>query len=163
MTDSVQLRDVAESDFLLLFEQQLDPEANRIANVPARDWEGFQTHRARLVGDETVVKKTILCKGQVAGQILSFKRFGQREVGYWLGREYWGKGIASRALAAFMHADPERPLFARVAKPNGASRRVLEKCGFVLHGEEFWFPEAGGEPSEDFILKLYAETSGESS
>ncbi|MBC7893287.1 MAG: GNAT family N-acetyltransferase [Sphingobacteriaceae bacterium] len=162
MTNVVQLREVAETDLSILFEHQCDPEANRMADFPARDWEAFTTHWARVLRDESAAKKTILFDGQVAGHMGSFERFGSREVGYWLGREYWGKGITTQALTAFLVVDPTRPLLARVATHNVASRRVLEKCGFVLFGEEVWFPEVGGEPSEDFILKLYAETTFES-
>jgi RimJ/RimL family protein N-acetyltransferase len=48
-------------------------------------------------------------------------------VTYWIGRSYWGKGIATDALTAFLAVDRSRPLQARVASDNVASRRVLEK------------------------------------
>jgi Acetyltransferase (GNAT) domain len=56
---------------------------------------------------------------------------GEREVTYWIGRSYWGKGIATGALKAFLAVDQSRPLHARVAYDNVASHRVLEKCGFA--------------------------------
>src|SRR5215218_9325330 len=52
---------------------------------------------------------------------------GEREVTYWIGRSYWGKGIATDALTAFLAVERSRPLHARVASDNVASRRVLEK------------------------------------
>lgn len=60
------------------------------------------------------------------------------EVGYWLGRAWWGRGIASEALAAtvdyaFSTFDLVR-LEAQVYEWNPASARVLEKCGFDLEG-----------------------------
>jgi RimJ/RimL family protein N-acetyltransferase len=51
-------------------------------------------------------------------------------VGYWLGRSYWGRGIATRALALFLPLVPARPLYAHVASHNTGSMRVLVKCGF---------------------------------
>lgn len=53
------------------------------------------------MADDSVILKTILFNGQVAGNIVSFVQSGEREVGYWIGKEYWGKGIATKALAAF--------------------------------------------------------------
>src|SRR5512136_2953562 len=102
MTDSVLLRDVIASDLPIFFEQQLDPVATQMAAFPARDRETFMTHWAKILADESNILKTILYDDQVAGNIVSWEHSGEREVGYWLGREYWGKGIATRALAAFL-------------------------------------------------------------
>jgi ribosomal-protein-alanine N-acetyltransferase len=60
------------------------------------------------------------------------------EVGYWLGENYWGQGIASSALKcivkfAFNKLNIER-IFAVPLEQNIASRRVLEKNGFDLEG-----------------------------
>jgi RimJ/RimL family protein N-acetyltransferase len=72
----------------------------------------------------------------VAGNIVCFEDQGERLVGYWIGRGFWGLGIATAALAAFLRQIPARPLVARVVRHNVASRRVLEKCGFMLAGED---------------------------
>lgn len=60
------------------------------------------------------------------------------EVGYWVGKDYWGKGLASRALAMLL-ALPEIPqdrrLVAKVVAGNIASERVLLKNGFAFTGE----------------------------
>ena len=53
-------------------------------------------------------------------------------VGYWLGKAYWGRGIASSALALFLEDERHRPLLATVAEHNAGSRRALEKVGFQL-------------------------------
>ncbi|MFL5736099.1 MAG: GNAT family N-acetyltransferase [Actinomycetota bacterium] len=55
-------------------------------------------------------------------------------VGYWLGKAFWGRGIATEALRRFVGELPERPLSANVAEHNVGSIRVLEKCGFVAVG-----------------------------
>jgi RimJ/RimL family protein N-acetyltransferase len=136
MPTTVLLRDVIESDLPIFFKQQLDPVANQMAAFPARDRDAFMSHWARIMADESNVLKTILYGDQVAGNIVSWEHSGEREVGYWLGREFWGQGIATRALALFLQQVTSRPLYAYVAKHNLASIRVLEKCGFAITREE---------------------------
>jgi RimJ/RimL family protein N-acetyltransferase len=127
----VRLREVRADDLPIHFEQQRDPESVALAGVPARDREAFDAHWAKLLADDTVVLRSIVADGEVVGSALSFVRDGRREVGYWIGREHWGRGIASRALPLLLAELPERPLHATVAAHNAASMRVLEKCGFV--------------------------------
>jgi RimJ/RimL family protein N-acetyltransferase len=132
-----------------------------MAAFPARDREAFMAHWARILADEAIIKKAILFDGHVAGNIVSWQQFDEREVGYWIGKEYWGKGIATRALAEFLGDVKARPLFAHVAKHNIASIRVLEKCGFMISGEDKGFSVTDGEEVEEFILKLSANERGE--
>jgi RimJ/RimL family protein N-acetyltransferase len=143
----VLLRDVKESDLPFFFEHQRDPEATHMAGFPARDRESFMAHWNRILGDESVVKKTILFGGEVAGNIVSFVNSGEREVGYWIGREFWGRGVATRALAGFLRLEARRPLYAGVVRHNVASLKVLENCGFRILREE----------PDDLILKLSAD------
>jgi RimJ/RimL family protein N-acetyltransferase len=150
---NVSLRDVTESDLPIFFEQQLDPEATEMAAFPSRDREAFMAHWAKIMVDDSVLLRTILFDGHVAGNIVSFEMSGKREVGYWIGKEYWGKGIGTKALAAFLDCVKTRPLYAHVAKHNIGSRRVLEKCGFTIVGEDK-FLNARGEEVEELILKL---------
>lgn len=108
-------------------------------------------HWAKIMTDESVILKTILFNGQVAGNIVCWEQDGKREVGYWVGKEYWGKGIATKALAEFLVHVKMRPLVAHVAKHNVASRRVLEKCGFTLTREDKYY-NTRGEEIEEVIL-----------
>lgn len=153
MITVVQLRNVTESDLPILFEQQLDPEATAMAAFPSRDRESFMKHWTKIMADESVILKTILFEGQVAGSIVSWEMLGEREVGYWIGKEFWGKGVATKALAEYVETVKTRPLFAHVAKHNVRSQRVLEKCGFKVIGEDKYTNPAGAEV-EEFILKL---------
>ena len=130
----LQLRDVLEDDLSLFLEHQLDPVAYRMAAFTPRDEPEFMAHWTKLLADRAVVKKAILLDGHVVGNVVSFERSGKREIGYWIGREHWGKGIATEALAQFLPLVTERPLYAVVARPNAASIRVLEKCGFTYEG-----------------------------
>jgi len=157
-TYDVLLRDVIKSDLPIFFEQQLDPVANRMAafttkNPANRD--AFMAHWARILGVESSAIQTILFGGYVAGYVSSYyDEDGKPEVTYWLGKSYWGKGVASRALSAFLQHVKVRPLYGRAAKDNIASLRVLEKCEFTRIGEGKGFANARGEEIEEFILRL---------
>jgi len=111
-------------------------------------------HWAKITQDESIILKTILFEEQVCGHLVSFEISDEREIGYWLGREFWGKGIVTQALAGFLQQVQSRPLYAHVAKHNIASRRVLEKCGFMVIGEDMGGKNRHGEKVEEFILKL---------
>lgn len=162
MTDMVVLRDVTETDLPIFFEQQLDPDANHMAAFTSGDptnRDAFDAHWTRILGDESNITKTILADGQVAGNIASFVQFGEREIGYWIGKPYWGKGIATAALSAFLKHVTVRPLHARAAKDNLASLRVLQKCGFLLTGEDKGYAGARGEEVEEWVLTLNSSAS----
>ncbi|GGB42977.1 GNAT family N-acetyltransferase [Fictibacillus barbaricus] len=154
---SVKLRDVTEEDIPIFFEQQLDSTANYIAAFTAKDpsdKDTFMDHWTKIIADETITIKTIIFNGQVSGHISNFEQFGEPEVSYWIGKEYWGQGIATKALSEFLNYIKIRPLFARAAKDNIASIRVLEKCGFRIISEDKGFSNARGKDVEEFILKL---------
>lgn len=161
-THNIILRDVMMSDLPIFFDNQLDPEANHMAAFTARnpaDRDAFMAHWAMILGGEISASsaiQTILFNGHVAGHVLSYEdeEFEKPEVSYWLGKPYWGKGIATRALATFLLHIKVRPLYARAAKDNHASLRVLEKCGFARIGEGKGFANARGEEIEEFILRL---------
>jgi RimJ/RimL family protein N-acetyltransferase len=139
------LRDVTEEDLPVFFEQQRDPEAVAMAAFPPREREPFFEHWRRIMGDDTLVAKTIVSEGEVVGNVVSFERDGRQLVGYWLGREFWGRGLATRALAELVEELTVRPLYAEVATANIGSIRVLEKCGFTLIGSEVEQTEEFGE------------------
>ena len=126
------LRDVVESDLDVLYEQQREPEATRMALVPARERPAFDEHWKKVLARQDAISKAIVYEGKVAGDALSWEQDGRRLIGYWLGREYWGKGLATRALAELVSVIADRPLHAWVATSNVGSVRVLEKNGFVL-------------------------------
>ena len=141
---AVRLRKVTEADLPVFYEHQADPEAFRMASFAARDYDAFMVHWHKIMQDRRVIVRTVIFEGRVAGNIVAFWRGETREVGYWIGRDYWGKGIATEALSRFLRLVRGRPLYAGVAKHNLGSIRVLQKCGFVLSRDE----------GDEFILKL---------
>ena len=149
---SILLREPREEDLPTLFEHQLDPEATRMAAFPPRDREAFFAHWRKILADDSLLKRVIVADGAVAGHVGAFDMAGVREVGYWIAREHWGRGIATRALGMFLPLEPIRPLFAHVAKHNVGSIRVLEKCGFVRLREGRG--SARGEEVDELVLVL---------
>ena len=157
MSSDVRLWDVREADLGVFFEQQLDAEANFMAAFTAKDpadREAFDAKWGKILADEAIRLKTILAAEHVAGHIVSHDWFGEPQVSYWLGKEFWGRGIATAALGLFLDVVEIRPLYARAAKDNVASIRVLEKCGFTIRAEDRGFANARGEEVDEVILRL---------
>lgn len=153
----VSLRDVEEGDVGVFFEQQLDTVANRMAAFTAKDpgdRAAFEARWARIRTDDTIEKKTVLAGGEVAGHVMKYEESGRPEVTYWIGRRYWGRGIATDALSQFLDIVRVRPIFARAARDNVASLRVLEKCGFEVVAEDEGFANARGAETEEYVLEL---------
>jgi RimJ/RimL family protein N-acetyltransferase len=151
------LREIRDEDLPLLFEQWADPVAVHMAAFTAPDHmdrDAFERRWSRLRADETVLARVIVVDDDVAGTIGSWGEPGEREVTYWIGRSYWGKGIATDALDAFLAVERSRPLHARVASDNVASRRVLEKCGFRVIATERNVAEARSAEIEELVLRL---------
>jgi RimJ/RimL family protein N-acetyltransferase len=142
------LRQVMPDDLPIFFEHMRDPVAVRMAAFTAKDPDdraAFDAHWARILTDDRNLIRTILVDGNVAGSVSSYVGDVGLEVTYWLGREFWGRSIAAAALAAFLKLQTARPIFARAAKDNAGSLRVLEKCGFA---------NGRGEEVEEYILRL---------
>jgi len=148
----IQLRDAIPEDLPVFFLQQLEPDANHMAAFTRKDpsnQEAFNLHWAKLLRDESIQIKTIVFAGNIAGYVLKYELFGKPELGYWIGKEYWGQGIATQAVADFIVWLNIRPLHARAAKDNFASLRVLAKNGFEVCGEGSDFANARGEEIEE--------------
>ncbi len=156
-TSNVELRDVRDADLAIFFAHQTDPGANRMAAFMPRDpndRDAFSAHWAKIRADVSVNIRTIVLDGIVAGHVGSFERMGKPEVCYWIGKEYWGKGIATAALSQFLTEVRIRPLYAGIAKDNLASIRVLEKCRFTIARHERSFAKARGQEIDEVIMKL---------
>ena len=146
----VLLREVVDSELPIFLEHQRDPEAVRLAAFSSRDHDAFMTHWAKLRRERSNIIRTIVCDGHVAGNIGSWIAEDKRLIGYWIGRDFWGRGVATAALAAFVAEVKERPLHAFVAKHNVGSIRVLEKCEFVPSPEHD--PSIAGEDGVREVL-----------
>jgi hypothetical protein len=79
MTTDVLLRVVTEDDLPIFFEHQLDLDATEMVAFPSRDKNAFMAHWTKIMADDSVILKTILFNGQVAGNIVSFVQSGEPE------------------------------------------------------------------------------------
>lgn len=147
------MRDVRDEDFEALYEYQLEPESNEMAGVEGRDREGFRAHRARIAANPESIVRVIEVDGDgVVGDVMSWRNTqGVREIGYRIGKAFWGRGIATAALAAYLAEEAERPLYAHVVMHNLGSMKVLERCGFER------LPEGAGPDSDpeahEYVLR----------
>lgn len=161
MTDALTLRDVAESDLAVFFEHDCDPEAARMAAFTPKDptdHDAFTAHWAEILAAPSTINRSIVRGRAVLGRVGSYEEGGKREVTYWIGKQYWGQGVATAALKMFLATvDPHRPMRARAAKDNVASIRVLEKCGFEVIEEARGFANARGAEIDELVLELAGE------
>ena len=105
-----------------------------------------------------VLKETnepIGCIGLVPAGAEHYKPLAnEREVGYWIGFPYWGKGLTTEALKAMIEFCRNNirldSLLITTDAANKASQRVAEKCGFV----NFTDYDNNGTPSKAFRLSL---------
>src|SRR6266513_917521 len=153
---TIALREVTKEDLPIFFEHQLDAEATRMAAFPSRDRDAFMAHWARIMSNESGILNTILADDTVAGNVVYWEAAGEPNIGYWLGKTHWGKGIASAALAQFLIKIEARPVYAHVAKHNFASIRVLQKCGFRLAREDM----CDGDDGEELVMELRSDRCG---
>jgi RimJ/RimL family protein N-acetyltransferase len=153
----ISLRDVRDSDLPLFWSQVSDERARHMAAV-TNGWHydraAFDAHWDKVRSDPAVIVRTVLAGGEVAGHAAVFGPPGGREVAYWVGRAYWGRGVAAAALAALVGLERARPLHAHAAADNAASIRVLQKCGFAITGRGRIFAQARGEEIDEVSLTL---------
>lgn len=143
----VVLRNVTDEDLPIFFEHQRDAIALQMAAFPPRERDAFLAHWRTNVLHPGNLTRTIVAGGLVAGYVGSWEQDGKRLVAYWIGREHWGRGIATQALSEFLDIEPVRPLHAWVAVHNAGSIRVLEKCGFRTASQE-------NVPHEDGVAEV---------
>ena len=156
------LREIEDRDLGVLFEHSRDPDAIRMAAFTppdADDRTNFERRWARLRSDRSTTNRVVEIDGRVVGHIASFDLEGHREVTYWIGRQDWGRGIATRALQEFLQLEATRPLYAHAASDNAASIRVLTKCGFLIVGAGREFAHGRNEETDEVVLRLDANSS----
>jgi len=163
MDDAIRLRYVEPADLDAFFAYQNDPVARHMVAFAAkepRDRTSFDAHWRKILADPTIVVRTITRGERVVGNALCFPQGTEREVGYWVAREQWGRGIATAALRELLCLVPERPLHARCAKDNLASGHVLERAGFVVCREERALSHARGGEIDELVWVLAAAAGG---
>lgn len=153
----ITLREVRDSDLNTFWDHLSDPAAQHVAAFTGKyhyDRGHFDDHWARIRAAPDVVMRTVLADGEVAGHVAVYGPEDGREVTYWIGREHWGRGIATAALAALIEIVGTRPVYAHAVADNTGSIRVLEKCGFVITGHDRGFAQARESEIGEVLLTL---------
>ncbi|MFF3891050.1 GNAT family N-acetyltransferase [Streptomyces sp. NPDC001914] len=154
----VTLRETSDADLPVFFTQMSDPEGIRMAAFTAKDptdSDYFTAHWARIRQNPAVLLRTVVGEnGEVVGHASVYGPPEEREVTYWIGRQYWGRGVATVALRELLRLEAARPLYARAVADNAGSIRVLEKCGFVVTGHDRGFANGRGEEVDEVLLTL---------
>lgn len=139
---TITLRPTVASDVPMLHALELDPEANAMAGTKPRDWATFKSRWDEILADPDghatrVTPRVVEADGVVVGAINIAPHDGRDSIGYWIAREHWGRGIASRAVVLMLRECSMRPLYASASAQNAPSLRVLHKSGFV-HLSRAW-------------------------
>ncbi|MGA9293319.1 MAG: GNAT family N-acetyltransferase [Ignavibacteriaceae bacterium] len=153
----IKLRKTVVDDLEFFFKFQLDKEANNLAAFTSKDptdKSAYLIKYTKLLSDPTVNNQTIIFDNIIVGSIAKFEIDGEAEVTYWIDKNFWGKGIATKALEYLLTIENTRPIWGRVAFDNYGSQKVLEKCGFLKIGKDKDFANARQTEIEEFIYKL---------
>ena len=156
-TKTITLTETTTDDLHLLFEFQLDEEANYLAAFTAKDISdkvAYLEKYTKHLADPTITMRTIKANDEIVGSVAKYMMEGDAEITYGIDKKYWRQGIASTALADFLKIELARPIFGRVAFDNYGSQKVLEKCGFIRIGSDRGFANARQAEIEEFIYKL---------
>lgn len=147
-TDRLILRPPNRSDIPKIVELAGDPDVARsVGRIPhpyeeqhARDYVA-RTQKSWQSGDDcafAMVHKELGHMIGMAGVILPQEPYTGAEIGYWVGKPYWGQGYATEAARAIVRYAFEelvvKRVFANYFTTNPASRRVMEKAGLQYEG-----------------------------
>ena len=154
---NIELTRTVKEDLDLLFQFQLDKEANYLAAFTSKDHDNKTAYiekYSKFLTDPTKNLRTIKMNNEIVGSISKFVMEGDNEITYWIDKKYWGKGVGTAALQNFLAIENARPIFGRVAFDNFGSQKILEKCGFVKTGADKGFANARQAEIEEYIYKL---------
>ena len=156
---AVRLRRTTVADVPSLHTLELDEASNALAGTRPRDWPTFQARWAEILADldgvaTGVTPRVILADGLLVGAVNIAPHEGRDSIGYWIAREHWGRGIATRAVALMLAEFTRRPLYATVAAHNHPSIRVLQKSGFAITSRCLTPETARTVPRETVTLVL---------
>lgn len=152
-TERLILRPWLESDAGSLFKYASDPDVGPRAGWPPHISieESLETIRSIFSGEgmwAVELKESgeaIGCVGYLPASLSNLDiQENQCEVGYWIGKPHWGKGICTEAMSAIVdycfNVKGFSVLWGDYFPENPASGRVMEKCGFVDTGKQVICP-----------------------
>lgn len=154
---NITLAKTEKDDLHVLFQIQLDKEANHLAAFTSKDPTDKMAYiekYTKFLTDPTINMRTIKANDEIVGSIAKFVMKNEAGITYWIDRKFWGQGIATTALNDFLKIEPARPIYGHTASDNYGSQKVLEHCGFVKIGEDRGFANARQAEIEEYIYKL---------
>jgi ribosomal-protein-alanine N-acetyltransferase len=154
---NIQLTKTEPDDLPVLFQFQLDKEANYLAAFTAKDPNdeiAYIEKYTKFLTDPTINMKTIRVGNEIVGSVAKYVMENEAEITYWIDRKFWGQGIATSALKEFLTLEQTRPIYGRAAFDNYGSHKILEKCGFIKIGIDKGFANARQTEIEEYIYKL---------
>lgn len=154
---SIQLRPTIVADLKTHFDIQQDETAQYMSAFTAaatNDETAYITAWTKRLQNPSIHCQTILLESEIVGSVAKYEMEGDAEITYAIKKEFWGKGIATKAVQQFLLVEIARPMFARVAFDNFGSQKVLEKSGFLKIGKEIGFANARGKEIEELVYKL---------
>lgn len=154
MPTNVELRPVLTEDVALFFEHHLEVRPLPVGASLDERQATFIAGWSQMLADKSVLARTIVSEGDVAGYVVCARQREQPTISSWLGRRFWGHGIATKAVKAFVDLVEERPVYARVAYDNLAALQVLRKTGFAIIGHDSFFSESHGYEIDEIICAL---------
>ena len=143
----INLRPITKSDAESIYKYARDRAISRYTFLPhpytrkdADDWVITSSER-NASGIDFNMGIELPSTGEIIGMI-SLNNIDvinrHAELGYWLGKPFWGKGMVSEAVALVVNYTFRRlklvRIYARVMHPNTTSAHLLEKCGFAYEG-----------------------------
>lgn len=135
--DSITLRRTVHADVPRMYAIGIDQASNTLAGTKPRTWPEFEARWNEILADvdataTRVTPRVILVDGDFVGSVNIFPQDDRDSIGYWIARDHWGRGIATRAVALILEDFTLRPLYASAAATNAPSIRVLTKNGFEI-------------------------------
>lgn len=158
----ITLREYKNYDLPLLVEYLNDPSVTQyLSSRLPQPYTAEDAHWWISTGSKDGIVRAIEYEGILVGTVGAhpgqYEHARSAEVGYWLARKYWGKGIATAALQELTGHVLDNSqlvrLYANVFAPNAVSMRVLEKAGFR---KEAVLEKAGFKGGSIFDMHLYA-------
>ncbi|PWS27311.1 N-acetyltransferase [Pedobacter yonginense] len=153
----IKLTSTKISELGTFFEFQLDEEARYLAAFTPKKplcRDAYIEKYTKHLADPNINMKTIWLNDVIVGSLAKFVLGDEAELTYWIEKKFWGMGVASSALKAFLEEEKSRPIFGRVAFDNYGSQKVLEHCGFRKVGQDKGFANARQAEIDELIYKL---------
>ena len=120
------LRDVLPEDLPILFEYQRQPAANAMAAFPARDWDTFVAHWAKISKDENAITRAVVLQGEVAGTSGAGSRTGDARSATGSGWSIGGRVLPRRRCQPCCVGRDTPSLRARGEAQRGLTPRLAE-------------------------------------